>query len=96
MKSLNVYSPETPQGDAIIIGSHKGLIALKQAIERVLDEGLPVFGRSHVVIEDKIQEPFTHEFYKDDEGMRPQEVLDELLKSNIEGINPQRRKLRWK
>lgn len=110
MKTLNIHSPEVPQGDGIIIGSHKGLIALKHAIERVLDEGCAVtvplqtskgedfvlrVAQSHIGIEHQIQEPFTHEFYKDDDGMKPQQVLDELARANVLGLKSPRRK-RWK
>ena len=101
MRSLNLYSPKSPESPGIVMGTRFGLIALKQLIERVLEEDVPqsinlqtsggddfklIVGVTHAGETEKIQEPFTEEYFIDSSKCSPYEILMEACKGNIPNI----------
>lgn len=101
-QKINVYSPETPEGDSIIIANKEALIGLKEAIERVLDEGSPtslnvmtgrgedhklIVARSNERVEEQLKDPFSHPVYAQvSEGMDQYKALVKIMEDQVPGI----------
>lgn len=93
---LNVYSPKEPGEQGYIIGDKRGLITLKRALERALDEGVPIMidlytnkGEDCPVVvamadqgfDGKLKSPFVEYPYEDDDGLNPKEACSEIFLS---------------